>query len=316
MKHIAKNMLSVLLAAALMLSMLACTEDKPAENTATPAPTAVPPTPSPVPTATPKPTLGEIISSRVNPVVLYTAAGVLGALLVVILAVSAVQSGRRKKRLAGALDTIELSPDTRNHRGVKRKKGKAAKKEASAPQEPIVPTPELESEPEQDGKPEQENPDSTTPARDALRRAEREESRRRRAAQAEQPVNTEETLRVVPVDQRPEFVAQGKVDDSQTRIFGKLKDETQSAPEAPKAAQAPQPEEKPAEAESDTIRIDRAAIDAEMKRQADAAGSGKKRSELKPMKKKKKGLFGRKREDDDLFDGEDTFDDTDDDFIE
>ena len=53
-----------------------------------------------------------------------------------------------------------------------------------------------------------------------------------------------------------------------------------------------------------------------MKRQADAAGSGKKRSELKPMKKKKKGLFGRKREDDDLFDGEDTFDDTDDDFIE
>ena len=134
-------------------------------------------------------------------------------------------------------------------------------------------------------------------------------------------MNTEETLRVVPVDQRPEFVAQGKVDDSQTRIFGKLKDETQSAPEAPKAepekaAQAPQPEEKPAEAESDTIRIDRAAIDAEMKRQADAAGSGKKRSELKPMKKKKKGLFGRKREDDDLFDGEDTFDDTDDDFIE
>ena len=40
MKHIAKNMLTVLLAAALMLSMLACTEDKPAENTATPAPTA------------------------------------------------------------------------------------------------------------------------------------------------------------------------------------------------------------------------------------------------------------------------------------
>ena len=40
MKHIAKTMLTVLLAATLMLSMLACTEDKPAENTATPAPTA------------------------------------------------------------------------------------------------------------------------------------------------------------------------------------------------------------------------------------------------------------------------------------
>ena len=49
MKHIAKTMLTVLLAAALMLSMLACTEDKPAENTATPAPTvseAAAPSPS------------------------------------------------------------------------------------------------------------------------------------------------------------------------------------------------------------------------------------------------------------------------------
>ena len=58
MKHIAKTMLTVLLAAALMLSMLACTEDKPAENTATPAPTvseaaAPSPSESEEPTASP-----------------------------------------------------------------------------------------------------------------------------------------------------------------------------------------------------------------------------------------------------------------------
>ncbi len=58
MKHIAKTMLTVLLAAALMLSMLACTEDKAAENTATPAPTvseaaAPSPSESEEPTASP-----------------------------------------------------------------------------------------------------------------------------------------------------------------------------------------------------------------------------------------------------------------------
>ena len=279
--------------------------------TATPAPTPVPPTPTPVPTATPVPTLAEIISSHVNPVVLYVTAGVLGALLALILIASAVQSGRRRKRLAGAIDTIELSPDTRNHRGVKRKKGKPEqKKETLAQQEPIVPTPELESEPE--------NPDSTTPARDALRRAEREESRRRRAAQP-QPVSTEETLRVAPVDQRPEFVAQGKVDDSQTRIFGKLTENVPAAPEAPKEDTPEAPKaEKPDDKADETIRLDRAAIDAELKRQtaqADAAHTGKTRSELTPMKKKKRGLFGRKHSDDDLFENEETFSDEDDDFI-
>ena len=279
--------------------------------TATPAPTPVPPTPTPVPTATPVPTLAEIISSHVNPVVLYVTAGVLGALLALILIASAVQSGRRRKRLAGAIDTIELSPDTRNHRGVKRKKGKPEqKKETLAQQEPIVPTPELESEPE--------NPDSTTPARDALRRAEREESRRRRAAQP-QPVSTEETLRVAPVDQRPEFVAQGKVDDSQTLIFGKLTENVPAAPEAPKEDTPEAPKaEKPDDKADETIRLDRAAIDAELKRQtaqADAAHTGKTRSELTPMKKKKRGLFGRKHSDDDLFENEETFSDEDDDFI-
>ena len=270
--------------------------------TATPKPTAVPPTPSPVPTATPEPTLVEVITSYVSIEALYIIAGTLGAVLILILGAGLIQSGRRRKRLKGALDVIELTPDTRNHRGVNRKKGKAEKKKAE--QEPIVPTPELESEPKPEKPAEQ-------PAH--------EEGRRRRAAQAV-PVSADETLRVMPVDQRPEFVAQGKVDDSQTRIFGKL---TEDAPKAEDKAEKPEetPEKKPEPKPTDkpvdeTIRLDRGAIDAELLRQVEGTG-GKKRSDMKPMKKKKKGLFGRKRNEDDFFEGEDNYSDTsDDDFIE
>ena len=270
--------------------------------TATPKPTAVPPTPSPVPTATPEPTLVEVITSYVSIEALYIIAGTLGAVLILILGAGLIQSGRRRKRLKGALDVIELTPDTRNHRGVKRKKGKAEKKKAE--QEPIVPTPELESEPKPEKPAEQ-------PAH--------EEGRRRRAAQAVQ-VSADETLRVMPVDQRPEFVAQGKVDDSQTRIFGKLtedalkaEDKAEKPEETPEKKPEPKPTDKPVD---ETIRLDRGAIDAELLRQVERAG-GKKRSDMKPMKKKKKGLFGRKRNEDDFFEGEDNYSDTsDDDFIE
>ena len=260
----------------------------------TPAPTKVPPTPTPkptatpAPTATPVPTLSEMIAQKVNPTVLYAIAGVLGALLVIILAASGVSSAKRNKRLKGALDTIELSPDVRNHRGVK--KGKKAKKQPApkAEDKPIVPAEELENEPAKT--------ESMTPARDALRRAQTEEVRRRRPAVQ---VGSEETLRVAPVDERPEFVAQGKVDDSQTRVFGRLTQNDEAAAEA-----------------GDTIRFDRASVE-EVKRREEAAAKsakGQKRSEIKPMKKKKKGgLFGKKMEDDlidendDLADGEDDF---------
>ena len=270
--------------------------------TATPKPTAVPPTPSPVPTATPEPTLVDVITSYVSIEALYIIAGTLGAVLILILGAGLIQSGRRRKRLKGALDVIELTPDTRNHRGVKRKKGKAEKKKAE--QEPIVPTPELESEPKPEKPAEQ-------PAH--------EEGRRRRAAQAVQ-VSADETLRVMPVDQRPEFVAQGKVDDSQTRIFGKLtedalkaEDKSEKPEETPEKKPEPKPTDKPVD---ETIRLDRGAIDAELLRQVEGTG-GKKRSDMKPMKKKKKGLFGRKRNEDDFFEGEDNYSDTsDDDFIE
>ena len=298
--------------------------------TAVPTPTPVPPTPSPVPTATPAPTLGEIIAEKVNPVVLYSIAGVLAALLVAVRAVSGVTSARRKKRMAQAIDTIELSPDVRNHRGARRRRAQGAKtapKPEAQDNEPIVPAAELTEE---------ENAESTTPARDAMRQLEREEGRRRRAAVE---VPTDETLRVVPVDQRPEFIAQGKVDDSQTRIFGKLADEVAqaAAPKAEEPAEVPAVnkvadlfkeaqaiEEQPEGKADQTIRLSRAQIE-EIRQQQEPredkyAGSGKKKDEIKPMKKK--GLFsgfGKKKkteaDEDDVVEDIDG-DSDDDDFIE
>jgi len=320
--------------------------------TAVPTPTPVPPTPTPVPTATPAPTLGEIIAEHVNPVVLYSIAGVLAALLVVILTVSGISGAKRKKRLAQALDTIERHPDTRNHKGVQRRRraqgpqqAKAKPAEEEAGNEAIVPTPELtDEEPAGDPQEDAVDPVSTTPARDAMRRLEREEGRRRRAAV---PVPTDETLRVAPVDQRPEFIAQGQVDDSQTRIFTPVYEDelaAQMTPETPYAAyeepMAPFTPEEPYAQEApfapmmdsypdadQTIRLDRRQLD-ELREQQElmeredkfAKKGGKKRGEIKPMKKK--GLFsgfGRKNkkavsEEDDFveeYDGEDDFDDDD-----
>ena len=297
----------------------------------TPAPTPVPPTPTPKPTATPVPTptpvpsLGEIISEHVNPVVLYSIAGVLGALIAAILAVSAVSSSKRKKRMAGAIDTIELTPDVRDYRGTSRKKNKkAAKKAAAKPEKkepkdkkpkknhkeadkPIVQAPDLESEP-------LEQAESATPARDALAKAQSEERVRRRAAVQ---VSTDETLRVAPVDERPEFVAQGKVDDSQTRIFGKMPSLEEALMNTAPVPPAPEDPNADPAVRGDTVRFDRAAVDEVNRREEEArkAPKGKKRSEIKPMKKKR-GLFGRKKEDDDLIDVDEDLDDGDDDFIE
>lgn len=264
--------------------------------TSTPAPTPVPPTPSPVPTATPVPTLGEIISEHVSPTALYTTAGVLAAAIVLLVAVSAVSSAKRKKRMAQALDTIALSPDVRDSFGRRRAK-KAQKAEQKT--EPIVPTPELTEE------------DSMTPARDAMRQLEREEGHRRRA---QQEIPTDQTLRVAPVEERPEFVAQGKVDASQTRIFGKLTPEALAAEAAVKAEEAPKAEQP--EAAQETIRLGREEMEAIRAREDAFKGAGKTRKEIKPMKKKK-GFFGRKKEEADDFVEEPEMDgDEDDDFFE
>ncbi len=313
--------------------------------TAVPTPTPVPPTPTPVPTATPAPTLGEIISAHVNPVVLYSVAGVLSALLVIILTVSGVSNAKRKKRLAQALDTIERKPDTRNHRGVQPRRrraqgaqqqaqnGKKDKKNKKAEQaegnEVIVPTPELTDEELIE---EEIDPSSTTPARDAMRRLEREEGRRRRASVE---VPSDETLRVMPVDQRPEFIAQGPVDDSQTRIFTPVyQQEEPEAPAAPIMKEAPAVKEAPAAPAApvapvidddpeagQTIRLSRQELD-ELREQQESleredkfAGKGKKRKDIKPMKKK--GLFagfgkkGKKKVEDDEDDFVEEYDEDD-----
>ena len=287
------------------------------EPTATPAPTAVPPTPSPEPTATPVPTIGEIIARRVNPVVLYTVAGVLAAVIVLLVAMSSVSGAKRKKRMAQAIDTIELSPDVRDSFGKRRRRAQNAgdvkpeKKREKTPEEKtaeaqIVPTPEFK--PDEfiaSGKNEQKSE----------QKQEGEETHRRRAPQ---DVPTDKTLRVAPVEERPEFVPQGKVDDSKTRIFGKLDVENAVNEEQKKAEEAPKAEQKN-EAGQETIRLTGEEVQ-KLKAQVreDHFGAkGKKRDEIKPMKKKK-GLFGlgHKKDDDDLLIDDEVDEDDDDDLFE
>jgi len=345
--------------------------------TAVPTPTPVPPTPTPVPTATPAPTLGEIISEHVNLNVLYGIAAALAAALIAILTVSGVSSAKRKKRMEQAIDTIERTPDVRNHRGVARRRRNAPEDKAAAKQdkkskkeapkeEAIVPVSELTEEEasrmtEASAKKQSAEAASATPAKDAMRQV-NEENRRRRAMQE---IPTDETLRVAPVDQRPEFIAQGKVDDSQTRIFGRLQVEQaiqeekasekkaaepakeapkpiEPKPAAPKAAvirkaeprrniedelakleqkeEKPEPKAEEPKAEEATIRISREKIDeirAAEKREDTFKESrkGHTRSEIKPMKKKKSFLFGKKdkkKEEDDMFEEVEYVDDEDD----
>ena len=213
--------------------------------------------------------------------------------------------------MAQAIDTIEVSSDVRNHRGVARRRRPGDKpqtgksKKEPIQNEVIVPTPELTEEeallPDLSGERASDmvgETESATPARDAMRR--------RRAAV---DVPTDETLRVVPVDQRPEFIAQGKVDDSQTRVFGGLAMElsdvqaqSEEKPEVMEAAPAADMEIGMEEAdaagssEGDTIRLDRAQIDEinQGTQRRDAFRKGKKRGEIKPMKKGF-GLFGKKK---------------------
>ena len=150
------------------------------------------------------------------------------------------------------------------------------------------------------------------------RKADEGETHRRRAPQ---DVPTDKTLRVAPVEERPEFTPQGKVDDSKTRIFGKLdvenavKEEQKKVEEAPKAA----PAEPAPEAGQETIRLsgeDVQKLKAQV-REDHFGVKGKKRDEIKPMKKKK-GLFGlgKKNDDDDFLIAPDDGGDEDDDLFE
>ena len=125
---------------------------------------------------------------------------------------------------------------------------------------------------------------------------------------------TDKTLRVAPVEDRPEFVPQGKVDDSQTRIFGRLTPDADKPKDDEKPAEAPK-----SDAEQETIRLSGEDVQAirEQTRKDTFAGHGKKRDEIKPMKKKK-GLFGlgKKDKDDDFFIDPNGDEDDDDDLFE
>jgi len=217
-----------------------------------------------------------------------------------------------------AIDTIELSPDVRNHRGTARRRRKTGAKPVKAAEEPkdeaIVPATELTEEEavrmHEEAVRASAKAVAADPAQAEPRQNETENRRRRQTVE----VPTDETLRVAPVDQRPEFVAQGKVDDSQTRIFGRMDVEAALEEEAKTAAAEPEAEpeqaapvqEAPSEepAAGETIRISREQIEEIREKQAEsedrfAAKKGKKRDEIKPMKKKKKGfLFGRGKADD------------------
>ena len=148
------------------------------------------------------------------------------------------------------------------------------------------------------------------------RKADEGEIHRRRAPQDVAP---DKTLRVAPVEERPEFTPQGKVDDSKTRIFGKLDVENAVNEEQKKAEEAPKAEQKN-EAGQETIRLTGEEVQ-KLKAQVreDLFGmKGKKRDEIKPMKKKK-GLFGlgkKKDEDDDFLIDESDDDEDDDDLFE
>ena len=282
------------------------------EPTVAPTATPEPATPSPEPTATPVPSLTERISSSlegVNPVVLYGIAAALSAVLIAVLAASCIGSVRKKRRLAQAIDTIERSPDVRDHRGARRKSAKKTRPEKKKEdKEPIVPTPELTDDDRPAAEPERKA--------DAPRRAES----RRAAEAAEENVTAEQTLRVAPVDQRPDFVAQGKVDDSETRVFSGLRgeemasEETKVIPEVKLPAQE-KAEEEPAVGDGETIRM--GPVQPAPARRQPPREKGNTIKDAKPMKKKKKGLFGRD-DADDLIEDDDgvDFTDSDDDFIE
>lgn len=305
--------------------------------TNTPAPTPVPPTPSPVPTATPVPTLADRIAEAtagIDPTALYTTAGVLAGVILLVLVVSGVRSAKRRKRMASALDTLELSPNARDYKGRRRgrKGGKNDKdSKGEARREDVVPASELtEEETRTQSAPQQ------TPAEG--------EGRRRPV----QEVSNVETLRVAPVDQRPEFVAQRKVDDSATRVFTRMgdaaktgerrresgpvvvaelsEDEMKAAAAEPAQDNAPQadaPQEKRPKrgapergetlreaGEGETIRLNNAELSELYKRQERKKGATIKNA--KPMKKKKKGLFSRGGGDDDVLDDYDAQSDDDD----
>ena len=224
--------------------------------TPVPTPTPVPPTPSPVPTATPAPTLMEQISEHVDPMILAIAGGVLAALILLMIILRATKSAKQKKRMRDAVDTITMETDVRDsfgHRKRRRKTAKEPKQERSQ----IVSTTELTEE-EANAAPQPEE------------KEEAEDSRRRRPSRETAEISDAKTLRVSPADQRPEYVENPRVTDSQTKVFSRVT-----------------PPDEPAK-EGETIRLDRAAIARSV---SEAEKEAEAQAEEAPQKKR--GLFSR-----------------------
>lgn len=243
--------------------------------TETPPPTPVPPTPSPVPSPTPVPSPLEQMSDMFSMPVLIGIGAVLAAAILGILIPSAISSAKKKKRIKDAIDTIELSPDTRDPL----KKAKVGKhKDSRNARKPerensdIISAKELtEEDLSQADKPDEEK-----------EKAESESGRRRGARSEERKADP--TLRVEPVDRRPEFPETRRVDKSKTKVF--------SREPAPDQAEMPEV----------TRKVPVAVVPEDMKEKgfsSEPAETGRK------PKEKKRGLFGKRKneetEDEDLF---------------
>lgn len=249
--------------------------------TQTPPPTPVPPTPSPVPSPTPVPGPLEQMSDMFSMPVLIGIGVALTAAILGILISSAISSEKKKKRIKDAIDTIELSPDTRDPlkkaKAGKRKDSRNARKPERENSDIISAKELTEEDLSQADKPDEENEKEN-----GTEKAESESGRRRGARNEERKADP--TLRVEPVDRRPEFPETRRVDKSKTKVFNR-----ETVPD-----QAEMPEI--------TRKVPVAVVREELKE--NEPSSGPEETGRKP-KEKKRGLFGKRKytetEDEDLF---------------
>ena len=274
--------------------------------TSTPAPTRVPPTPSPVPTATPVPTLLDQVTGMFTLVQLQTAGVVLSALILLIFLIAGINKSKHSKQLNEAIDTIELSPDVRDPTGRhKRKKPKKqAKRKDEYASKGIVSTTDLTDD---DVLPKSKDTDFARPQtqpqtkQDPASSDERENVRRRSARSEEQvpaapPAATREfgkepTLRVEPMNRRPDYPQPRTADNSKTKVFAKTSEQT-GKPAATKRVPPIRSSEldiKPASMEQ--------TIGKELDRN-ESRGNEQTKPQDPTAKEKKRGLFGKKKDSD------------------
>lgn len=276
--------------------------------TSTPVPTTVPPTPSPVPTATPVPTLMDQVTGMFSLLQLQIAGAVLAGLILLIIVLSAGSAAKRKKRISEALDTFELSSDVRDPTGRhKRKKPKKqAKKDEVFASKGIVATTDLT---EEDVLPKTAEKNSEKPQPQAkpgeAAQDDRESGRRRSARQDDQASSAptrvagkEPTLRVEPLNRRPEYPQSRTADNAKTKVFNKAEGDTVK----------PEQTKKVAAVKADEMDIKRATPDQTIRLGYDKTESGRSSErpaqQNPPAKEKKRGLFGKRKKDSDLSDEE------------